>query len=275
MRIALAAAAALLLAACTPSPVPLHRPYHPSDADLTVTRIVHGSVILDLRGTRVIVDPWFYSGWFTRQLEPLGVVPTDLPPLAAVLVTHRHADRFDARALRDLAAHVPLAIAPPGLVARLRDLGFGRVEALDWWDRTTVDGLTVTAVPARHSVRENGYVLEADGLSAYVAGDTRLFSELADVATRFPHLDVAVLPVGGERMLGLKTELGPEDAARAAATLDARRIVPFGYGERPLYPFRWYAGRPIIRFTEACAERGIDRGRIVVLEPGESWHYYR
>ena len=29
------------------------------------------------------------------------------------------------------------------------------------------------------------------------------------------------------------------------------------------------------RFIKACAERGIDRGRIVALEPGESWHYYK
>jgi L-ascorbate metabolism protein UlaG (beta-lactamase superfamily) len=274
MRVVLAALAALA-AACTPSPVPLHRPYHPSDADLTVTRIVHGTVIVELRGTRVLVDPWFRSGWLTRQLEPLGIVPGDLPPLAAVLITHRHADHFDPTALRELAARVPLAIAPPGLVTRLRELGFRRVEPLDWWDRTAVDDVAVTAVPARHGVRENGYVLEADGLAAYVAGDTRWFPELADVATRFPHLDVALLPVGGERVLGFKTELGPEDAARAAATLDPRRIVPYGYGERPLYPFRWYAGRPVIRFTEACAKRGIERDRIVVLEPGESWHYYR
>jgi L-ascorbate metabolism protein UlaG (beta-lactamase superfamily) len=170
---------------------------------------------------------------------------------------------------------VPLAVAPPPLVARLRALGFARVEPLDWWDHLTVADVTVTAVPAKHGVRENGYVLERGGITAYVAGDTRWFAELADIATRFPRVDVALLPVGGERVLGFATELGPATAARAAKVLDPRRIVPVGYGERPLYPFRWHARRPIVRFVDACAQLGIERGRIVALEPGESWHYYR
>ena len=109
----------------------------------------------------------------------------------------------------------------------------------------------------------------------YVAGDTRYYDELVDVATVFPALDVAVLPVGGLRLLGFPREMGPGDAARAAAVLGARRLIPMGYGEEGGFPLRWHALRPVERFVKACAERGIDRQRIVVLEPGESWHYYK
>ena len=69
--------------------------------------------------------------------------------------------------------------------------------------------------------------------------------------------------------------MGPAEAARAAATLGASRLIPTGYGEDGGFPLRWHARRPVDGFVKACAERGIERQRIVVLEPGESWHYYK
>ena len=267
--------AAALVAGCAAVPLPRRSAYHPSDADLSVTRIVHGSVILEMHGTRVVVDPWFDSGWVVRQQEPLGLTPDGLPSLAAVLVTHRHRDHFDADALRRLAATVPEVVARPELHARLVSLGFQRVTDLGWWGQTRVGDIDVTAVPARHGVPENGYVLAAGGVTAYVAGDTRYYDELVDVATVFPALDAAVLPVGGLRLLGFPREMGPGDAARAATVLGARRLIPMGYGEDGGFPLRWHTARPVERFVKACAERGIERQRIVVLEPGESWHYYK
>jgi L-ascorbate metabolism protein UlaG (beta-lactamase superfamily) len=270
-----AAALALVAISCTSLPLARRAAYHGSDADLTVTRIVHGSVIVALGDTRILVDPWFHSGTLTHQHEPLGLTPEGLPPLAAVLVTHRHPGHFDARALRELAASVPEAVARPELRDRLLGLGFKRVTSLGWWERTQIGEVAVTAVPARHAVPENGYVLEGHGLSAYVAGDTRFFPEIVDIATRFPDLDAALLPVGGERLLGFAREMGPEDAARAAGVLAPRRVIPIGYGARGGFPLRWYARHPTERFVQACKKNGIDEGRVVVLEPGESWHYYR
>lgn len=266
---------ALLVVGCGAVPVPQRASYHPSDADLSVTRIVHGSVIVEMRGTRVAIDPWFYSGFLVRQGEPLGLTPDGLPPLQAVLLTHDHGDHLDERALRLLAATVPQVVAQPALHARLAAFGFREVTDLSPWDTARVGGIEVTAVPARHRVPENGYVLEAGGVSLYAAGDTRSFPELADIATRFPHLDAALLPIGGERVLGFGQQMGPAEAARAAALLAPRRVIPIGYGERSAAPLWWYARRPTERFLADCARQGIDPSRIVVLAPGESWHYYR
>ena len=240
----LATAALLPLLSCSTLPLARRSAYHTSDADLTVTRIVHGSVILALGGTRLLVDPWFHSGLLTHQREPLGLTPDGLPAVTAVLVTHGHAGHFDERALRDLAASVPEAVSRPELRERLLGLGFRQVTPLGWWERTRVGDVDITAVPARHAVPENGYVLEAHGVSVYVGGDTRAFPELVDVATRFPHLEAALLPVGGERLLGFAREMGPEEAARVAGVLAPRRVIPIGYGARGGFPLRWYARHP-------------------------------
>jgi L-ascorbate metabolism protein UlaG (beta-lactamase superfamily) len=260
--------------ACGGVPLPLHSPYHPADADLSVTRIVHASLIVEMRGTRMLVDPWFYSGFVMRQREPLGLMPADLPSAAAVLLTHEHGGHTDDAALRQLAKSVPEAIAPARLEERLRGLGFQRVTPLAWWESASVGDVRITAVPAAHTVPENGYVLEAHGVSAYLGGDTREFDELTAIAARFPHLDVALLPVGGERLLGLARTMGPEQAAQAAKTLGAQRVIPIAYGKDGGFPVRWYARKPVARFIAACKDEGVGPERIVTLAPGESWHYY-
>jgi len=266
---------ALAVAACRPLPVPRGSPYHSSDADLGVTRVVHGSLIVEMQGARVLIDPWFHSGVFVRQREPLGLLPKAMPSADAVLLTQGHADHFDARALRVLAPKIPLVLAPPGLHERLAGLGFARIVDLDWWDTADVGPIRVTAVPARHDGPANGYVLEAGRVGAYVAGDTRRFPQLVDVATRFPHLDAAVLPVGGRRFFGVRREMGPVEAAEAAALLDPRRVIPYNYGQAGGFPVRLFARNPVGRFIDECTARGFEPGRLVVLEPGESWHYYR
>lgn len=267
--------AALLATACTGLPLPREGSYHVSDADLAVTRILHGSLVLEVGRTRILVDPWFHSGLTTRQTEPLGLLPDRLPPAAAVLVTHKHAGHFDPAALEEIAKKTPRAIGPPPLADALRALGFAEVTPLDWWERTAVGPLTVTAVPADHAVRENGYVVASDRVRAYLGGDTRWFDGLVDVATAFPEVDVAFLPIGGERLLGLRRTMGPEEAARAAALLKPRRVIPIAYGASGGFPLVWYAADPVTRFRDAARDGGIAAEQVVVLEPGESWHYYR
>jgi len=264
---------ALAFAACTRLPQPEPAAFHASDADVAITRIIHGSVIVSLGGTRLLVDPWFYSGRIRRQNEPLGLLPEGLPDLQAVVVTHGHRDHFDARALAGLAKRVPVAIAPPSLAGELRDLGFADVVPLEWWQETAVDDVTVKAVPARDAGAENGYLVRSRTRTVYLAGDARVPDALPQIAAAAPTLDVAVLPIGGRRVLGMLTEMGPEEAAEVAATLRARRVVPVGYGARSGIPLMWwYARNPIPRFERAAAKRGIPKSHIVVLAPGESWH---
>jgi L-ascorbate metabolism protein UlaG (beta-lactamase superfamily) len=264
-----------LLAGCAGLPLPREGTYHGSDADLAVTRIAHASLIVEMAKTRLLVDPWFHSGFLTRQTEPLGLTPERLPPAAAVVITHRHAGHYEPAALREIARTTPRAIVPPPMADAVRSLGFGEVTPLDWWEHATVGPVRVTAVPSSHGVRENGYVVATGRVRAYLAGDTRWFDGLVDVATAFPDLDVACLPVGGERIVGLRRTMGPEDAARAAALLDARRVIPIGYGAAGGFPLVTYASDPVERFRHAAADAGLGAERIVVLEPGESWHAFR
>jgi L-ascorbate metabolism protein UlaG (beta-lactamase superfamily) len=271
-RATLAAVLALACAACAPIPLARESPFHASDAALGVTRVVHGSLVLELSGTRLLVDPWFHSGFFTRQGEPLGLMPVGLPTLGALLLTGDEPDRYDPRALAELTATVSRVIAPPALREQLVGIGFKDVTGLDWWEPTTVDGLTITAVPSGNGPRANGYVVVSHEARAYIAGATRTFPGLVDIAVAFPHLDVAILPIGGRRVFGVLEEMTPAQAADAARTLDAARVIPTGYGARSRSPITWYHGNALDEFRNSMAVKGL-ADRVVVLETGESWHW--
>lgn len=262
----------LLAAACTPLPIPEDGPYHRADAPLSVTRLVHASLIVEMGSLRAYVDPWLYSGMVLRQSEPLGLRPHALPPADVVLLSGDASDRLDRRALEQIAPRVPLAIAPAKLTSLLRATGFHAVRALTPWEETRVGDVTITAVPTVGAGGANGYVLATPDSSIYVAGPTRPSDNFAAVRAAFPDLDAAILPIGGRRVLGVRREMSPEEAATAARTLGARRVVPVAYGRTGGQPFVWYATDVLARFRDAMARLGLDSEAIVALAPGESWH---
>ena len=64
----------------------------------------------------------------------------------------------------------------------------------------------------------------------------------------------------------------PEQAADAAATLRAARVIPSDYGAHSRSPFiGGYAGTRSTSFRAAMTKRGL-ADRVLVLETGESWH---
>ena len=82
LRVSAALGCAAVFAGCVAIPFPRGSTYHGSDADLGVTRVIHGSLILELGHTRLLLDPWFHSSFLTQQKEPLGLTP-DAPPATA------------------------------------------------------------------------------------------------------------------------------------------------------------------------------------------------
>jgi L-ascorbate metabolism protein UlaG (beta-lactamase superfamily) len=265
--------AATLLAACAVAPLPKTGPYHPSDALVSVTRIVHGSYLLDFAGVRVLVDPWYFPRGLLSQREPLGLTPRSLPPIHAILITHGHGDHLDPKALDALGDRSIPVIVRRGLGDAVGGAGYSRVTELDWWETAEVADVTIHAVPADHTAAENGYVLQAKGVTAYAAGDTRYFSGLEEIARRFPHLDVAILPIGGLRLLGLSTEMGPREAARAVVILQPRRVIPVHYAATGLPLIHWTVRNATDKLRRALRDAGLE-DRLVVLATGESWHYF-
>ncbi|HWP65629.1 MAG TPA: MBL fold metallo-hydrolase, partial [Candidatus Limnocylindria bacterium] len=177
--------------ACAPTPSPRPGDHHGSDADLAITRLGHAGLLVTLGSTHLLVDPWFHDRLLVRQREPIGVQPSGLPAVRAVLLTDDEATRADPDALAELAPSVPLAVGPPRLRRRLAALGFRQIVTLEHWQQAAIDGVRLTAVPGRG----NGYLLQAGPSTVYVAGEDADAAVATEVARAAGGIDVALVPI--------------------------------------------------------------------------------
>jgi L-ascorbate metabolism protein UlaG (beta-lactamase superfamily) len=104
----------------------------------------------------------------------------------------------------------------------------------------------VTAVPAQHFSGRTpfdrdktlwcGFVLQTEDTSIYFAGDTAAGPHIEQIARRFPHLDVCILPIGAYRpewFMG-EVHMSPQEAVDAHLVLGAPVSVASHFGTFPL-----------------------------------------
>lgn len=212
-----------------------------------VTYVGHATVLVEVDGVRLLTDPVL-----RRRVGPLrrhGGPPK--PGLTegvdAVLISHLHHDHADVPSLRRLSKSVPV-LAAPGAGDFLARLGFGEVRELAPGDSGSVGGVRITATDANHppsgrrferASRAIGFELSGQR-RIYFAGDTDLFEGMEAIGGG--KLDLALLPIWGWGTNIGAGHLDPERAARAAALLSAKLVVPIHWGT--LYPLGLARLRP-------------------------------
>jgi L-ascorbate metabolism protein UlaG (beta-lactamase superfamily) len=199
---------------------------------LTLTRICHSCALIDIAGATVLTDPWFSERPTYHPGEAIACAPEQLPPLAGVFISHNHYDHCDLAAL---AAYpdksVPFAVKR-GLAAKVRAAGFANVTELDPWQTTRLGSVTVTAAPAKHLVPEITAIFQHADRTVFFGADTLYIPELAEVASRFPRLDLALLPINGLRirpLLNRKIVMDAREAGYLTRTLSPAVAVPIHY----------------------------------------------
>jgi L-ascorbate metabolism protein UlaG (beta-lactamase superfamily) len=224
----------------------------------SLTWLGHGSFRLDTAGgARIYLDPWL-SGPTTPEGE-------QAPDRAdAIAVTHGHGD------------HAGDVVA---LQQKLGCTVLGMVELMSWFSRNGVDeekvvgfnkggtvevaGVRFTMTNAFHSSstpdgsyggEAAGFVIEADGVRIYFAGDTTVFGDMQLIA-RLYEPTVAVLPIGDHYTMS------PREAALALELLGNPRCIPGHWGTFPLL-----TGTPdaLAALTDAQVER-VEPGGTVEL----------
>ena len=243
-----------------------------------VTYVGHATVLVEMNGVRLLTDPVL-----RRRVGPLrrhGATPN--PQLTegidALLISHLHHDHADAPSLRRLSKAVPV-LAAPGAGAFLSRLGFGDIRELAPGDAAEIGGVRVTATEANHPAggrrferasRAVGF--EVDGeRRIYFAGDTDLFEDMDEIGGG--RLDLALLPIWGWGTNIGPGHLDPERAARAAALLSPRTVVPIHWGT--LYPLGLARLRPEPlrappRQLAAWMRELAPQAELRVLAPGEA-----
>jgi L-ascorbate metabolism protein UlaG (beta-lactamase superfamily) len=200
--------------------------------NLRIVYVGHATVLIELDGVRLLTDPVLGAriGPLRRQGAPPA--PAISEGIDAILISHLHRDHTDLASLRRFAGAVPL-IVPSGTRAFFESRLLGEVIELAPGESHRIGALAITATPADHEIGRRVVVAEPIGflldgsLRAYFAGDTDLFDGMADLGEG---LDLALLPVWGWGPTLGAGHMDPERAARAAALLSPRVVVPIHWG---------------------------------------------
>jgi N-acyl-phosphatidylethanolamine-hydrolysing phospholipase D len=225
-------------------------------AQPSIAWIGHATFAVRLGGPPVITDPFFgpRAGPVWRRTPP-AFGPEKVPAGAVALISHNHYDHLDAFSVAALGPRVTFLV-PLGLKELLGELGARQVRELDWWQSITIEGTTLTCLPAQHwSLRlGQGYnmslwcswLIERDGRRVFFGGDSGYFIGYREIGRRYPGIQAALLSVGAylPRWFMHHAHLNPAEALAAAHDLGARRLVPGHWGTLQLgdEPVGWLPG---------------------------------
>jgi L-ascorbate metabolism protein UlaG (beta-lactamase superfamily) len=247
------------------------------------------TVLLELGPFTVLTDPSFlhqgesvgigYGLVRSQRLTEPAMSIDALPPLDLVVLSHHHEDHFDRVATERLDRSVPILTTPDAARA-LSAVGFRRVRSLRTWRQQSFVKtgwlLTVTALPGRHgplvmtpflpsvmgSLLELRRLDRSESLRIYISGDTLVHGDLREIPTRFPGIDLALLHLGGTRIMGLLLTMDGRQGVEAIRLVRPERVVPIHYDDYDVFK------SPLDDFRHEVEQAGLE-GRVRYVARGE------
>ena len=197
---------------------------------MTATYYGHSAVQIDTGETTLLFDPFITGNPHTE-----GVVTADDLSPDALLLTHAHFDHYGDTESILKRTGATLVCQFEIMVYVQKQIGHKAVQPMNTGGTASLGWGRVTNTYARHSSSfedgtygglAGGFVVETGDKTIYHAGDTAIFSEMAEIGERFD-IDLAFLPVGDVLTMGV------DDAVKAAQMLKPKMTVPLHWGTLP------------------------------------------
>ena len=218
-----------------------NRPVFPKlqPGQIGLTWIGHASFLIQTPKHNILVDP-NWANWLVviKRLKRAGLSIEDLPNIDLVLITHAHFDHLNRKTLRAIAARQPIVV-PSGVTNLVYDLGFEKVQEMNWWDEWSYRDLKITFTPAKHWGARvlhdqhrgyGGYVIEFEGRRIYHCGDSAYFPGFKEIGKKLAP-EIALLPIGAYEPPSFRdVHMGPEQAVQAFHELKSKTMVPMHFG---------------------------------------------
>ncbi|NNJ89217.1 MAG: metal-dependent hydrolase [Eudoraea sp.] len=184
----------------------------------------HATLLIELKEHTILVDP-FISG---NPMVPETISIQGLKP-DYILLTHAHQDHvLDVEEIAKKSD--PKIISNYEIAMHFEAKGF-RAHPMNHGGSRTFSFGTVKYVQAIHTSsfadgtyggQPGGFVLNADGKTVYIAGDTALTMDMKLIPMKHT-LDLAVLPIGDNFTMGI------DDAVTAANFVECTKVLGYHY----------------------------------------------
>jgi len=279
-----------------PLPVlPLTRAQLLAAPEQSLFRLGHSTVLMKLRGGFWLTDPVFseraspfpFAG--PRRFHAPPIALDALPPIAGVILSHNHYDHLDRATIVRLADRVGVFVTPLGVGDLLLRWGVdpAKVRQLDWWQSTTVDGVTLTATPSQHfsgrGLFDSGHSLwcswaiQERALKIFFSGDSGYFDGFKAIGQRLGPFDLTLMETGAYDVQWPHVHMQPEQSLQAHLDVRGRALLPIHNGTFDLALHTWH--EPFERIVALAATAGVPLAtprmgeRVDMAQPasGERW----
>jgi L-ascorbate metabolism protein UlaG (beta-lactamase superfamily) len=262
-------------------------------AEGSVQFIGTATVIIRFQGFTILTDPNFLHkgghvhlgyGITSERLTHPAIPFEQLPPIDLVLLSHFHDDHFDELVQQRLNRATPI-VTTKEAGERLKRMGYTRVFGLSTWDRMEVSKgearLRLTAAPGRHgpagvavllpkvmgTVLDFGPNPDAPSYRMYISGDTLVIDAIREIAQRYPRIDLALLHLGGTRILGVvKVTMDGKDGVRMMQIVQPKKAIPIHYNDYDVFK------SPLEAFAREVQAAGLEQN-VVYLAHGETYTF--
>lgn len=243
-------------------------------------------------GFTILTDPNFLHrhehvhlgyGLRSRRLTDPALDIADLPPLDLIVLSHLHEDHFDRVAEGDLDKRLPI-VTTRHAAKSLSGKGFSTTYPLKTWQsQEFVKGnirLRVTSMPGTHGPGlfakllppVMGSMLDfetTDGrqlLRLYITGDTLIHRRLRQIPKRYPDIDLALLHLGGTRVVGVLVTMDAKQGIEAIRIIQPTLAIPIHYNDYTVFK------SPLSDFQKAVTAAGWE-DRVRYLHHGETYTF--
>jgi len=238
--------------------------------------IGHASVLIEIDGHRLLVDPVFseYASPFQfagpKRFHPTPIALNELNQIDAVMISHDHYDHLDMATIQHLAPQGTQFFVPLGIGAHLEEWGVpeNQIIELEWWETKKLGTLTIVCTPNRHYSGRGIFDLKATLWSSwsivgpdhrfFYSGDTgysQLFQQIGD---RYGPFDLSIIKIGayGPSDNWIDIHMDPEDAIRVHLDIRGKRMLPVHWATFNMALHDW--DEPIKRAIKAAGENNVD-----------------
>jgi L-ascorbate metabolism protein UlaG (beta-lactamase superfamily) len=256
----------------------------------TVTWVGHATLLVQMAGKNILTDPQFSEraspvSWIgPKRVVPPGLSLEQLPEIDVVVISHNHYDSLDTSTISKLfersGGRETRFFVPLGLKSWFESLGVSNVIEMDWWDKASVSGLEIIAVPVHHWSKRGlfdgsktlwaGWVIQSGNFNFLFAGDSGYTPIFQEIGRRLGPFDLAAIPIGAyePRWFMRSHHMNPEEAVQVHRDVAAKKSVAIHWGtfvlsDEPL-------DEPPKKLAEARAKHGLSEQDFRVLQHGET-----
>ena len=225
-------------------------------SDLKAIWFGHSSIILNMDGTVVLVDPVFSSSaapvsFVSKRFQPPVLKLNELPEIDYVLISHDHYDHLDMESIKHFIDKKANFVTPLGVGSHLEGWGIQteRIVEKDWWETAEFNGVKFIATPAQHFSGRGicdrnktlwaSWVIQSENHNIYFSGDSGYDIHFKDIGDKYGPFDVAFLESGQYNEQWREVHMFPEDAALAYKDLKAKKFFPIHWGMFVLSKHPW------------------------------------